>query len=84
MTNRTLRTLLGPVAALVLFVGTITGVWSLQSDRAQAASLSQTPGAAEPAAAPATAPQSADKPYQEAEYRTFPVVGSRVAIWVVA
>ena len=24
------------------------------------------------------------KPYEEAEYRTFPVVGSRVAIWVVA
>src|SRR6266542_1025845 len=24
------------------------------------------------------------KPYQEAEYRTFPVVGSRVAIWAVA
>ena len=24
------------------------------------------------------------KPYVEAEYRTFPVVGSRVAIWVVA
>ena len=25
-----------------------------------------------------------DKPYAEAEYRTFPVVGSRVAIWSVA
>ena len=24
------------------------------------------------------------KPYEEAEYRAFPVVGSRVAIWVVA
>ncbi|HEX4822932.1 MAG TPA: cytochrome ubiquinol oxidase subunit I [Candidatus Polarisedimenticolaceae bacterium] len=33
-----------------------------------------------------TAQENADKakPYVEAEYRTFPVVGSRVAIWVVA
>jgi cytochrome d ubiquinol oxidase subunit I len=28
--------------------------------------------------------KEAAKPYVEAEYRTFPVVGSRVAIWVVA
>src|SRR4051812_29127842 len=54
------------------------------------------PGAAAPAApaAPAaqgsTAEKSAadkaaqSKPYVEAEYRTFPLVGSRVAIWVVA
>ena len=33
----------------------------------------------------AAATKQADaKPYVEAEYRTFPVVGSRVAIWVVA
>src|SRR5262245_48656899 len=47
-----------------------------------------------PSAAPSTpaAPQGAAtdnakdqaKPYVEAEYRTFPVVGSRVAIWAVA
>ena len=30
------------------------------------------------------AKQAQDKPYKEAEYRTFPVVGSRVAIWMVA
>lgn len=33
----------------------------------------------------AAAEQAArEQPYEEAEYRTFPVVGSRVAIWVVA
>jgi cytochrome bd-type quinol oxidase subunit 1 len=41
-------------------------------------------------AAPSTAAQASapdtgqSKPYVEAEYRTFPVVGSRVAIWSVA
>jgi cytochrome bd ubiquinol oxidase subunit I len=42
--------------------------------------------AAQPAAQgqTAAAQQDKDKPYQEAEYRTVPVVGSRVAIWVVA
>jgi cytochrome bd ubiquinol oxidase subunit I len=34
-------------------------------------------------AAPA-AKDAQDKPYEEAQYRTFPVVGSRVAIWAVA
>src|SRR6266567_4295351 len=55
------------------------------------ATLEQTPGAAAPAAAAppaaaaaATAKQAQDKPYVEAEYRRFPVVGSRVAIWMVA
>lgn len=28
--------------------------------------------------------QAREKPYEEVEYRAFPVVGSRVAIWVVA
>jgi len=32
----------------------------------------------------AQAKKDAAKPYAEAEYRAFPVVGSRVAIWVVA
>ena len=28
--------------------------------------------------------QAREKPYEEAEYRAFPVVGSRVAIWIAA
>jgi cytochrome bd-type quinol oxidase subunit 1 len=34
--------------------------------------------------AEAAAEAAAARPYEEAEYREFPVVGSRVAIWVVA
>ena len=54
-----------------------------------AATMEQTPGAAAPAdagaaAAAAAAKQAQDKPYEEVEYRRFPVVGSRVAIWMVA
>jgi cytochrome bd-type quinol oxidase subunit 1 len=44
-------------------------------------------GAAAPSADAQKAAQEAKdraKPYEEAEYRTFPVVGSRVAIWAVA
>jgi cytochrome d ubiquinol oxidase subunit I len=38
-----------------------------------------------PAAPQASAPaQDQSKPYVEAEYRTFPKIGSRVAIWAVA
>jgi cytochrome bd ubiquinol oxidase subunit I len=45
----------------------------------------QTPAAQTPAAPQAAAPaQDQSKPYVEAEYRTFPKVGSRVAIWAVA
>ncbi len=36
------------------------------------------------AAAEAAAAKELEKPYEEAEYRAFPRVGSRVAIWVVA
>ena len=56
------------------------------------ATLEQTPGAAAPAErtggaqrrSRGAAKQAQDKPYVEAEYRRFPVVGSRVAIWMVA
>ena len=37
-----------------------------------------------PTRRPTRPKQAQDKPYKEAEYRTFPVVGSRVAIWAVA
>ena len=49
---------------------------------AQSAPAAAAPAAPAPAAATGAADK--DKPYQEAEYRTFPLVGSRVAIWVVA
>ncbi len=50
-----------------------------------AAPVDAAPGAQEQAAPqPAAANKDQSKPYQEAEYRTFPVVGSRVAIWAVA
>src|SRR4051812_33829425 len=59
-----------------------------QAPAAQAPAA-QAPAAQASAAAPqtpaaATSAADKDKPYQEAEYRTFPMVGSRVAIWVVA
>ncbi len=79
MTYRKLLVLLGLVTALVMFTGTVTMI------SASAATMDQTP--APPAAggdASAAAKQAPDKPYVEAEYRRFPVVGSRVAIWMVA
>jgi cytochrome bd-type quinol oxidase subunit 1 len=53
---------------------------------ASPATMAQTPAAAAPAdaGAAAAAQQAQDKPYKEAEYRTFPRIGSRVAIWMVA
>jgi cytochrome bd-type quinol oxidase subunit 1 len=44
----------------------------------QAAGQPQTAGQAQAQS------QDRSKPYEEAEYRTFPIVGSRVAIWAVA
>jgi cytochrome bd-type quinol oxidase subunit 1 len=89
--NRKLLVLAGPVAGLVMFAGaiwiasTLVGREYREPYRAPAASVDQTPRvegmAAEQAAAEAKAKA---KPYVEAEYRRFPVVGSRVAIWSVA
>jgi cytochrome bd ubiquinol oxidase subunit I len=91
MTNRKLMVLLGPVLGLIMFAGTVKMVSMVLSReykepyRAQAATVDQTPrvtGVADDAAA---ATKAADaKPYVEAEYRAFPIVGSRVAIWAVA
>jgi cytochrome d ubiquinol oxidase subunit I len=89
--NRTLRRFLGPLVVLVMFAGVVKMASALMSreyrdaDRAPSATMDQTPGAAGPAnQASAAAKQDPDKPYQEAQYRTFPIVGSRVAIWAVA
>jgi cytochrome bd ubiquinol oxidase subunit I len=89
--NRKLLVLAGPVAGLVMFAGaiwiasTLVGHEYREPYRAPTAAVDQTPRvegiAAEQAAAEARAKA---KPYVEAEYRRFPVVGSRVAIWSVA
>jgi cytochrome bd-type quinol oxidase subunit 1 len=83
--------LLGLVASLVMFAGVAKMASSLMSReyrdpyRAPSATVDQTPRAAGQAdEAAAAAKQAQDKPYKEAEYRTFPLVGSRVAIWMVA
>jgi cytochrome bd ubiquinol oxidase subunit I len=90
--NRKLLILLGPVAALVMFLGTVKVVSVFVSSNeykepygALAQTVDTTPRAAGQAAETAEAEsQARATPYVEAEYRTFPVVGSRVAIWVVA
>ena len=53
---------------------------------AQAPAASADQQAAEKAVAEKAAAEkkAREKPYEEATYRTFPVVGSRVAIWMVA
>ncbi len=90
--NRKLLLILGPIAALVMFGVTVKMVSVFVSRneyrepyRAPAATAEQTPRAEGLAAEKAEADQKARAtPYEEAEYRRFPVVGSRVAIWAVA
>jgi cytochrome d ubiquinol oxidase subunit I len=90
-TNRKVRLLLGPVTALVMFGATVQmASWLMSREyrepyRAPAATADPTPRAA------GLADERADEEakaratlYEEAEYRTFPIVGSRVAIWAVA
>jgi cytochrome d ubiquinol oxidase subunit I len=91
VTNRKLMVLLGPVLGLIMFAGTVKMVSMVLSReykepyRVQAATVDQTPRVTGVADEAAAATKAADaKPYVEAEYRRFPVVGSRVAIWAVA
>ena len=89
--NRKLLFVLGPVTGVIMFAGVVfiatflTNREYKEPYRAPAAVVDPTPRAAgleaERAAAEAT---DRAKPYVEAEYRQFPVVGSRVAIWAVA
>src|SRR5688572_6465113 len=89
--KRKLPILLSPVVGVVLF-GVVVLIATFLTNReykepyrAPAAAVDATPRegglAAEKAAAEAAAKA---KPYVVAEYRAFPVVGSRVAIWAVA
>jgi cytochrome bd ubiquinol oxidase subunit I len=92
MNRKKLLFLLGPVAALVMFAGTVkmVSVFVSRSEyrepyRASDAAADSTPRGGGVAAEKAEAETKARaKPYAEAEYRTFPLVGSRVAIWAVA
>jgi cytochrome d ubiquinol oxidase subunit I len=91
VTNRKLLVLLGPLAGLVMFAGTVWMASSLMSReyrepyRAPSATVDPTPRATGLADEKTDAETKARaKPYEEAEYRRFPVVGSRVAIWAVA
>jgi cytochrome bd ubiquinol oxidase subunit I len=91
LTNRKVLFVLGPVTGVLMFVGVVLMATFLtnreysQPYRAPSAAVDPTPRAeglaAERAAAEAAARAT---PYVEAEYRPFPVVGSRVAIWAVA
>jgi len=89
--NRKLLVLLGPLTVLVMFAGTVKMVSLLMSReykdayRAPSATVDPTPRVAGLADEAAAADKQAQaKPYEEVEYRAFPVVGSRVAIWAVA
>ena len=90
--GRKLGIVFGPVLGLVMFAAV---VWMASrfvnsyeykdAYRAPAATVDATPRAAGIAAEKADAEKQAKAtPYAEAEYRTFPIVGSRVAIWAVA
>jgi cytochrome d ubiquinol oxidase subunit I len=71
---------LGATVGLVRFVGQLEYRAPYRSDQA-----SETPRVqAEKDAAAAQAEADRTKPYEEQEYRKFPVVGSRVAVWVLA
>jgi cytochrome d ubiquinol oxidase subunit I len=82
MRQRKLLVLLGPIAGVLMFVAAVTVASRSRAhqDTAQAPAAS-----AQGAAAQADAQKKAPpKAYEEATYRPFPVVGSRVAIWAVA
>ncbi len=90
-TRRKLLFLLGPVAGIAMFAGAVWMASQLVSReykepyRAASAAADATPRAEGLAAERADAESKARAtPYEEAEYRTVPVVGSRVAIWAVA
>ena len=89
--NRKLQVLLGPVAAIVMFAGAFQMASLLMSGeyrspaRVPVETVDQTPRVAGLAdEAEDAAEEARTRLYEEAEYRTFPVVGSRVAIWAVA
>jgi cytochrome bd-type quinol oxidase subunit 1 len=85
VTNRKLLVLLGPVLGLVMFAGAakMASMGRASQEPSQAPTV-QSEGLAGEKLDAQNQAQAKAKPYEEAEYRTFPVVGSRVAIWMVA
>jgi cytochrome bd ubiquinol oxidase subunit I len=75
VTHRRILLFFCSLALLVMFAGTV---------RSAARELQGSNAAPSPAAQASAPDNGQSKPYVEAEYRTFPVVGSRVAIWSVA
>src|SRR5688572_708177 len=89
--NRKLLFVLGPVTGVVMFAGVVMIATFLTNReysepyRAPSAIVDPTPRVEGLAAERATAEATARvKPYVEADYRPFSVVGSRAAIWAVA
>jgi cytochrome bd ubiquinol oxidase subunit I len=89
--NRKLLFIFGPVTGIVMFAAVMWMASTLISReykepyRVPGVTVDTTPRAAGLTAETADAEAKAKaKPYEEVEYRTFPVVGSRVAIWAVA
>jgi len=91
VTHRRLLIVLGPVVGLVMFAGAVQMASVLMNReysepyRAPSAVVDSTPRADGLADEKAETEKKAKAtPYVEAEYRTVPVIGSRVAIWMVA
>jgi cytochrome bd-type quinol oxidase subunit 1 len=86
--NRKLLVFLGLVAALVVFAGALKTAPFATAAYQEAAQPPSPPAQSDSVAGEKLDAQNkatvATKPYEPAEYRRFPVVGSRVAIWVVA
>ena len=89
--NRKMLFIFGPVTGLVMFAAVIWMASQLMNReyrepyRVPSAAVDATPRTQGVAAERADAETKAKAtPYAEAEYRTFPIVGSRVAIWSVA
>ncbi len=89
--NRKMLFIFGPVTGLVMFAAVIWMASQLMNReykepyRAPASAADATPREAGVNAERAAAETKAKAtPYAEVEYRAFPVVGSRVAIWAVA
>ena len=87
--NRKLLVFLGLVAALVVGAGALKTALAAAGREYQEAAQPPSP----PVQSDSVAGEKLDaqnkakvevKPYEQAEYRRFPVVGSRVAIWAVA
>jgi cytochrome bd ubiquinol oxidase subunit I len=89
--NRKLLFVLGPVTGLVIFAGVVFIATFLTNReysapyRAPAAAVDATPRTEGLTAEASDAAERARAtPYVDAEYREFPVVGSRVAVWAIA